>query len=34
MSPSSVDRRWRFVRAWLRREVGDAAPEDDGRREA
>lgn len=25
MSASSVDRRWRFVRAWLRREIGGAA---------
>ena len=24
VSPSSVDRRWRFVRAWLRREMGGA----------
>ncbi len=24
VSPSSVDRRWRFVRAWLRREIGGA----------
>ena len=28
VSASSVDRRWRFVRAWLRREIGDAASEE------
>ncbi len=28
VSASSVDRRWRFVRAWLRREIGDAASDE------
>ena len=27
VSASSVDRRWRFLRAWLRRELSGAAPE-------
>ncbi len=28
VSPSSVDRRWRFVRAWLRREISGAASDE------
>ncbi len=28
VSASSVDRRWRFVRAWLRREIGGAASDE------